>query len=142
LAVSSTIYETKTVNSNSNSGTDQPILNPWIKAFSLKSNLDRLLSTKESPGEIKSANGIRAISTLLLFLGHHGMLMSVLHYTNKNDLVKHAEEPLSLVTSNVILFNNSFFILSGMLTANSIFKSLNKTGKVQVFREYFGRYLR
>jgi hypothetical protein len=70
------------------------------------------------------------------------MFVSVLHYTNKNILVKSSEEPLSLISSNGFLFNIPFFVLSGMMTCNVMLKGLNRDGKINVLKEYLGRYLR
>jgi peptidoglycan/LPS O-acetylase OafA/YrhL len=133
LAVLSTIYDV----------IYRPTSDSWLRVFSLKYNGQNLLSTKESPGEIKSAHGIRVVALVSTYILHLAVYVPYLYFTNKRDLADQVDQSIPLlIIGNSYLVNSTFFILSGMMTTYSILRSLQRTGKIQFSKEYLGRYLR
>lgn len=50
--------------------------------------------------------------------------------------------PYAVMSRSAVLYTDTFLMLSGMLTAYSLFGRYNRGQKIQLFQEYMGRYLR
>jgi hypothetical protein len=63
-------------------------------------------------------------------------------YANRTEMSHEAGEPLSLISRGSALFTDSFLVLSGMLTAYSFLGRFNRGQKLNMFKEFVGRYIR
>jgi peptidoglycan/LPS O-acetylase OafA/YrhL len=70
------------------------------------------------------------------------MIDSFIPYANKRDVIKYSASPLMILFRNSILYTESYIMLSGLLTSHSYFGQMKKGRKINIFKEYLGRYLR
>jgi len=59
-----------------------------VQAFSLRKNVSALFSLSSSPDDIESLHGIRALSLVILLLGHKGMALSFNPYSNRTAMAE------------------------------------------------------
>lgn len=136
IITASTVYEYKS------RSIDNPTLNPWYSAFSLINNTNQLFSTKRDANDIEVAHGIRFLAVTLLLLAHKAMVSNFHPFLNRTEMVLMSTNPFSVVLRSAVLFTDTFLLLSGMLTAHSMFGRYSRGEKVNFFKEIAGRYLR
>lgn len=54
-----------------------------IDCFSLKRNVEQLISLKRAPDDIESVHGIRMINAIMLVISHKSMALFFIPYTNR-----------------------------------------------------------
>lgn len=63
-------------------------------------------------------------------------------YANKGEMSEELNKSWTAVARACVLCTDTFFLLSGMLTAYSFFGRLNRKQDLNVLKEYAGRYVR
>ncbi|XP_076472960.1 nose resistant to fluoxetine protein 6-like [Babylonia areolata] len=114
-----------------------------LVSFSVYTNGEKLLSTKQAPGSLTCVHGIRFLSISWVVLGHTWAFpgsvgMNVIPYLQ--DLTsKWTYQAITNATVSV----DTFFVLSGLLVAYLTLKEMKKRGgKLNWFLFYFHRFWR
>jgi hypothetical protein len=118
------------------------ILDPWMTAFSLINNTKQLISLKRESSDIKSAHGIRCFNAIMLIISHKCMAIFFNPYMNRTEMSEILGQSWTVIGRAAAIYTDPFIMLSGMLTAYSLFGRLNRGQKINIFKEYAGRYLR
>jgi peptidoglycan/LPS O-acetylase OafA/YrhL len=109
-------------------------------AFSLRSNFKQLI---QPPAQhISVVDGIRAISILLVVLGHgftYYLVQSPLPIAEK---LRYFERPYVPLLHAADLGVDAFFVISGFLIAGLLFRERDEAGDINVGRFYLRRALR
>lgn len=113
-----------------------------LTSFSLLRNFQTLTSQERDAGDIRSAHSIRFIHAVLLVLSHKAGAFSFNPCTNRTRTVQLLDGPWSGIIRAGSLYTDLFLMLSGMLTAYSLFGKLKRRGEIKVLKEYASRYLR
>ncbi|XP_059484131.1 uncharacterized protein LOC132201727 [Neocloeon triangulifer] len=116
-----------------------------VSAYSLKSNLRDLfkIPRKFQPGQLGCLNGIRVLSTLWIILCHTYGSGSAYPNINMQDAYnKYLSDPSLTVITNGALAVDTFFFLSGLLTAYIVCMERLKGRPFIVWKYYIYRYLR
>ncbi|GFO30227.1 nose resistant to fluoxetine protein 6-like [Plakobranchus ocellatus] len=123
-------------------------LSKWqrlLLAFSLPHNAGKILSVKAVPGSIGCLHGIRVLSMGWVILGHVIIFGAATNFKNRADIYSQIETLLFQVIINAPLSVDTFFFMSGLLTAYLFLKECGKTEKVtlkQGIMYYVHRYWR
>ncbi|EAT39214.1 AAEL008948-PA [Aedes aegypti] len=121
-------------------------INTLYSSFSLLGNVRSILHlvprTKGSE-MIECAHGIRALSMIWIIVVHVHEFLLVFMWKNNPTLWKY----LGTFVPSVFQFTgylavDTFLVLSGMLTAMSMLRELDKKGKINPLKLYFHRYIR
>ena len=132
--------------SNSKSRKYEPgWLGKFFLSFSVRTNAEKLLSTKTGKGNIDCINGIRFYSMCWVVLGHHYVFGS--SKINFSEYVGMARERWTFQTiTNAYPSVDTFFTLSGLLMTYLVMKELEKlkSGNLGGFlaKFYFHRFWR
>jgi peptidoglycan/LPS O-acetylase OafA/YrhL len=110
-------------------------------AFSLKKNTKALFAKREQ-NDIRIAHAIRLLNAIMLVVAHRCMAMFYGPYSNRTSMMESLGRPYSVLARAASLYTDPFLMLSGMLTAYSLFDKLQKNGKINIWKEYVSRYLR
>lgn len=78
----------------------------------------------------------------MLVVSHKCMAMYFNPYMNRTEMSEDLGRPWTVIGRAAALYTDPFIMLSGMLTAYSLFRRLQKGQKINLFKEYLGRYLR
>lgn len=78
---------------------------------------------------------------MLIFLCHKSV-EAFMPWNNRTEMAINAVRPGSIMLRMCALYTDVFLMLSGMLVAYSLAKKLKGGEKIQVMREYLGRYIR
>lgn len=116
--------------------------NGFLTSFSLIRNTKNLLSTNRSPSDIKSAHAIRFLNAVMLVLSHKCMALFFNPYSNRTAMTELLGKPWTVLARAASLYTDPFLMLSGMLTAYSLFGQLKRNGHFSVWKEFVSRYLR
>lgn len=111
-------------------------------AFSLVKNTKELVSLKHDPSDIPTAHSIRFFNAIMLIISHKCMAMFFNPYVNRTEMSEAIGQSWTVLGRAASLYTDPFLMLSGMLTAYSLFGRLQKGHKIKIFQEYAGRYLR
>ncbi|EGT38650.1 hypothetical protein CAEBREN_31353 [Caenorhabditis brenneri] len=121
---------------------DDPAYNHWfvkfILAFSLYTNGDEILTSKKNEKEINSLHGVRFLSMCWIILGHTYYYIGT-SLTTDNLVPTLINFPKQFHTQIIVqapLAVDSFFFLSGMLAAYSMFKRFLKVDKLPPLGPY------
>ncbi len=117
------------------------VLEQLLLAFSIKYNLNYLSVNKKSD-EIKSVNGIRCLFSYMIYITHFGIVFFNYGFINKSVLSEITDNFMTIVVSNIKLYNVAFLTISGMLATYSFLKRLDDRKKLSYFKEISGRLLR
>lgn len=113
-----------------------------VTSFSLIRNGKSLFSMTRDPGDIKSEHAIRFLNAVMLVLSHKCMALFFNPYSNRTAMAELLGRPWTVLARAASLYTDPFLMLSGMLTAYSILGKLQRNGKINLWKEYAGRYLR
>ncbi|XP_060519002.1 O-acyltransferase like protein-like [Cylas formicarius] len=114
----------------------------WITSFSFKRNLQTLTKMTRSSGDIEAVHGIRMLNAVLLLLAHKSMALFFLPYVNRTECVEFLARPFTVLGRAASLYTDPFIMISGTLTSYALVGKLNKTGRINVLREYVSRLYR
>lgn len=78
----------------------------------------------------------------MLVVSHKCMAMFYPPYANRKVMTETLGASWSVLARAASLYTDPFLMLSGMLTAYSLFNKLQKSGKINIWQEYMSRYLR
>lgn len=118
------------------------ILDEWALSFSLIKNSSTLFSLDRDPNDIRIAHFIRLFNAVMLLISHKCMAMFYVPYSNRTSMIEMLGKPWTVLARAASLYTDPFLMLSGMLTTYSLIAKLQKTGRINIFREYSSRYLR
>lgn len=113
----------------------------WLTVFSVKRNWRELTSTKRSEDDIRAVHGVRFLNAILIFLCHKSV-ESLLPSKNRTEMALQSAGVGSIVIRMCALYTDVFLMLSGMLVAYSMTKTLQRGQKINMIREVTGRYIR
>lgn len=113
----------------------------WLTTFSVKRNWRELTSTRRNEDDIKAVHGVRFLNAVLIFLCHKSV-DSLLPSKNRTEMALQSAGIGSIVIRMCALYTDVFLMLSGMLVAYTMTKSLQRGQKINVMREFTGRYIR
>lgn len=133
LIIAATVYD------HTNSRDDR---NEWLTSFSLLRNTKSFISLDRSSGDIKAAHGIRFFNAVMLVLSHKCMAVFFNPYSNRTAMTEFLGRPWTVLARAASLYTDPFLMLSGMLTAYSLLGKLQRSGKINIYKEFAGRYLR
>lgn len=144
LATEALINESTTVMS-------QPLPIPFIAEFSLVRILQKIFTIPKIDNEtdFPFLNGVRVLSLLLVILGH-SLLYGLQFSNNTLDVLSWTQKFTFLIIINASLSVDTFFVLSGFLTAIIFIRQVKNNesnGKFALsislfFKYYIHRYLR
>jgi peptidoglycan/LPS O-acetylase OafA/YrhL len=101
-----------------------------------------MTSTKREASDIKSAHGVRFLNMIVLILSHRCMTIFFHAYSNKTEMTEALTANWTAIARACVLCTDTFFLLSGMLTAYSFQGRLMRKQNLNVLQEYAGRYIR
>lgn len=78
----------------------------------------------------------------MLLISHKAMAMFYVPYSNRTAMIEMLGKPWTVLARAASLYTDPFLMLSGMLTAYSLYGKLQKTGQINILKEYCARYLR
>lgn len=118
------------------------LLNQILNCFSVKRNIALLFGVTESENEVKCLHGLKALSIMLLFISFKLIPMGRVPYANRNKLTEFFNSPLSVFVRSSFLYEDVFFVISGVLASFSVMKILSTGAKIQWVKKLISRYLR
>lgn len=133
IVLSSTLYDFSN---------DQLSKSSLLTSFSLVRNTKSFFSTNRDASDIKSAHAIRFFNAVMLVLSHKCMALFFNPYSNRTAMTEILGKPWTVLARAASLYTDPFLMLSGMLTAYSLFGKLQRYGHFSIWREFVGRYLR
>lgn len=113
-----------------------------LGCFSAKRNICLLLSCTSNESEIKCLHGLKALSILLLFISFKLIPMGRVPYSNRNKLTEFFNSPVSVFLRSSFLYEDLFFVISGVLASLSLLKDVETGGKALWLKKIAGRFLR
>lgn len=122
--------------------TSNSLRNQILKCFSVKRNISSLLGSGVNENEIKCLHGLKAVSILLLFASLKLISMGRVPYSNRNKLTEFFNSPLSVFLRSSFLYEDVFFVISGMLASLSLLKDVKSSQKAFWFKKIVKRFLR
>ena len=128
---------TKAVNNNS------PTAKDFILAFSLYNNVSNILA-EQSPSAIKALSAIKIISNFIIISSHVFQLVGLFYPGTSQNLYLH-DLPSRLIFQpiiNVTLAVETFFVVSGTLSAYLTFKDMEKHKRFRFKYFYLNRFFR
>ena len=120
----------------------KPMWYTMLTFFSIRQNVVKLLDTSRPPAVIKSIDGVRAISMTWVIWGHT-YFYSVNQMDNQIKVLDAFIAPFYQHIGNAVLAVDTFFVLSGFLTAFILIKKFQKNSSPGFMAKlYLHRYLR
>ncbi|KAH0564337.1 nose resistant to fluoxetine protein 6-like [Cotesia glomerata] len=116
--------------------------NEILLSFSLKRNFRKLISLQRSQNDIATVHGVRAINALMLIVAHKSMAIFFYPYANRTTMAEYLGQPWTVLGRAASLYTDPFIMLSGLLTTYSLVQQLDKSGKIDIKKEYLSRLLR
>ncbi|XP_001942708.2 regulator of hypoxia-inducible factor 1 [Acyrthosiphon pisum] len=113
-----------------------------LYSFSLKRNVRQLLSVNESPEDIRSVHGIRALNALMLLASHKSMAMFFNPYSNRTAMTEHLGKQWTVIARAASLYTDPFIFMSGLLTTISFLRHLDRKGTIDLPKEFLSRFAR
>jgi peptidoglycan/LPS O-acetylase OafA/YrhL len=101
-----------------------------------------LLNFERDRGDIKSAHALRFFNAVMLLISHKCMAIFFNPYMNRTAMTEFLGKPWTVLARAASLYTDPFLMLSGMLTTYSLIGKLQRTGKINIAKEFAGRYLR
>lgn len=116
--------------------------NKLLTSFSLIRNTKHLFSLNRELGDIRTAHAIRFFNAVMLLLSHKCMAIFFDPYSNRTAMTEFLGKPWTVLARAASLYTDPFLMLSGMLTAYSLLGKLQRHGRINIFKEFIGRYMR
>ncbi|XP_027843539.2 nose resistant to fluoxetine protein 6-like [Aphis gossypii] len=113
-----------------------------LHSFSLIRNVRQLLSVNESPEDIRSIHGIRALNAFMLLASHKSMAMFFNPYSNRTAMTEHLGKQWTVIARAASLYTDPFIFMSGLLTAISFLRHLDRKGTIDLPKELISRFAR
>ncbi|EFN89881.1 O-acyltransferase like protein [Harpegnathos saltator] len=113
-----------------------------LLSFSLKRNLQKLMSLKRPQGDIASLHGIRFLNSIMLIVSHKSMAVFYDPYINRTYMTELSGKPWTVIARAASLYTDPFIMMSGLLTAYSFIGRLQRSGSLNIRNEYFSRLMR
>lgn len=113
-----------------------------LTAFSLIRNIKNFISVERDSGDIRTAHAIRFFNALMLVISHKCMAIFFNPYANRTAMSETMGNSWTVMGRAASLYTDPFLMISGMLTAYSLFGRLQRGGKINILKEYASRYLR
>ncbi|XP_043275133.1 nose resistant to fluoxetine protein 6 isoform X2 [Venturia canescens] len=113
-----------------------------ILSFSLKRNIEKLVSLKRGDGDIATLHGIRTLNAFMLIVAHKSMALVFNPYINRTEMTEYIGRPWTVIGRAASLYTDLFIMLSGLLTTYAFVGRLKKTGNLDVKKEYLSRLVR
>ncbi|VVC30375.1 Nose resistant-to-fluoxetine protein, N-terminal,Acyltransferase 3 [Cinara cedri] len=113
-----------------------------LYSFSLKRNVRQLLDVNETPDDIKSVHGIRALNAFMLLASHKSMAMFFNPYSNRTSMSENLGRQWTVVARAASLYTDPFILMSGLLTTTSFLRHLDRNGKIDLPKEFMSRFVR
>lgn len=136
----STILNSKE-DAQSDEAKSDSLANKILSCFSLKRNLPSLVNSSESE-EIKCIHGLKAISIILLFISLKLIPMGRVPYTNRNKFTEFFNSPLSVFLRSSFLYEDMFFVISGLVATLGVIKEISMSGRLIWFKKVFAKFMR
>ena len=118
------------------------ILDDILISFSLIKNIKHLLNFEREFGDIKTAHALRFFNAVMLLISHKCMAIFFNPYMNRTVMADFLGKPWTVVARAASLYTDPFLMMSGMLTAYSLIGKLQRTGRINIVKEFAGRYMR
>lgn len=119
------------------------IVHEILMAFSLKATAPLLWRSDGSEEEqIGCIHGIKAIGSILLFVGFRAIPLGRTPFDNRNELTDLFNSPLSVVVRALFLYTDLFLFVSGLLCSYGVVKDVKSNGSVNLVRRVVGRIVR
>lgn len=118
-----------------------PKLESLVLPFSLASNITRIVSVPED-NRLSILFGIKAVSMAILVFGHLGMARFGNRMINMAYLEEAFRDVALFITLNGTIVVDTFFLVSGFLTARQLTEHLEKRGSVNLLLVYLDRIMR
>jgi peptidoglycan/LPS O-acetylase OafA/YrhL len=118
------------------------ILGDLALSFSVIKNTKTLFSLERDNGDIRMAHVIRFLNAVMLLVSHKCMAMFYVPYSNRTAMTELLSQKWTVVARAASLYTDPFLMLSGMLTAYSLYGKLQKSGRISLAKEYISRYFR
>ncbi|KAG5684658.1 hypothetical protein PVAND_013876 [Polypedilum vanderplanki] len=134
FTILSTIYDYET--------DDKEEQNQLAVSFSIIKNSKSLFSLQRDKNDIRMAHVIRFFNAAMLLVSHKCMAMFYVPYSNRTAMTELLSQKWTVVARAASLYTDPFLMLSGMLTAYSLFGRLQRNGRIDIIREYISRYFR
>ncbi|KAL1132309.1 hypothetical protein AAG570_010265 [Ranatra chinensis] len=116
--------------------------NEILLAFSLKKNSQKLFSLDVPADDISSIHGIRLFNAVMLYFSHKSMAIFYNPYMNRTAMAEALGKPWTVIARAASLYTDPFIMMSGLLTAYSLGRQMQKHQKIDVMREIASRLLR
>ena len=126
-------------------GIEEPLEPLWVRvllAFSLRSNLPRLLSLSRGRSTIAVFDGMRSLSMLWVILGHSWLWIFKQWPSNMSALIDLGQRLSFQVVAATSYAVDTFFFISGFLVCFSCLNVLARRQRFPWARFYLHRYLR
>lgn len=124
-------------------GTESVLTRAFL-SFSLPSNTKKILGVEDASDSVTCLHGIRVLSILWVIVGHTFFFMAF-YFENTLGAAEALETVLGQVVINSTLAVDTFFVISGCLTALTFVKESFRQGGVKaknVFIYFIHRYIR
>nr|XP_022903854.1 nose resistant to fluoxetine protein 6 [Onthophagus taurus] len=116
--------------------------NDLIVAFSMFKNIKKVFATSKGENDIEAVHVIRFLNAIMLLAAHKSMALLYLPYVNRTDSSESLGQAWTVIGRAASLYTDPFIMISGTLSAYSLFGRLKKGNKIKIFQEYISRILR
>ncbi|XP_063217541.1 O-acyltransferase like protein-like [Bacillus rossius redtenbacheri] len=113
-----------------------------FQSFSLKRNLERLISLEQPANDIHCLHGIRFLNAYMLLKSHKSMAVFFIPYTNRTAMAEFVGKSWTGIVRAASLYTDPFIMMSGLLTSYSFFRQLQRNKSLSVYRQYTSRLFR
>uniref|UniRef100_A0A8D8S2D6 Nose resistant to fluoxetine protein 6 n=1 Tax=Cacopsylla melanoneura TaxID=428564 RepID=A0A8D8S2D6_9HEMI len=141
LVLAGSLYEWFLNNEMLSEKKRSPKVESLVLPFSLISNMNRLCSVPEDD-KLSILFGIKALSMAILVFGHNLMVRFGNGVTNTVWLEEFFRSISTFLMLNGTIVVDTFFLVSGYLTARFLTDHLRKRGRVNIFLVYLDRIMR
>ncbi|XP_032678634.1 uncharacterized protein LOC116847600 [Odontomachus brunneus] len=113
-----------------------------IMSFSLRRTIKALLKETTDATDITCIHGIRALTTITLYVAHQLITISRIPFSNRTSLTEIANSPASSILRVSLVYTDAFLLLSGVLTAYNMANELKTRGEIRWFCRFIARFIR
>ncbi|XP_044756157.1 nose resistant to fluoxetine protein 6-like [Coccinella septempunctata] len=113
-----------------------------VDCFNLFDNWEELTTVKESKDEVKTLHGMRALGALALIISHKTMALFYNPYINRSAMSENLGMRWSVIGRTAILYTDGFMLMSGFLTARTLFKDLDRKKTFNIGDKIISRIFR